>query len=62
MYLNWRHFDADVTCNGAAVNNAVGVNGALTTAACGGAAVVGASKKLPTENFDAIVFGARVKF
>jgi hypothetical protein len=60
MYLNWRHFDADVTCNGTAAVVA-GVNGAATFAPCGGTGV-GPSKKLSTESFDAVIFGARVKF
>jgi hypothetical protein len=61
MYLSWRHFDPEVTCNGAAAVVA-GVNGAPTLAQCGGAGVVGASKKLSTESFDAVIFGARLKF
>jgi hypothetical protein len=60
MYLSWRHFDADVTCTGAAVL-AAGVNNALVSAPCGGAAG-GPSKKLNTESFDAVIFGARLKF
>jgi hypothetical protein len=48
LYLNWRHFSADVTCTGAGV-------------ACGGLAG-GPAKALQTEDFDAVIGGARVKF
>jgi hypothetical protein len=48
LYLGWRHYKADVTCTG-------------LTADCDGAAG-GAAKKLPTENLDVVVGGARVKF
>jgi hypothetical protein len=48
LYLNWRHFSADVTCTGA-------------TATCSGAAG-GPAKALQTEDFDAVIGGARVKF
>jgi hypothetical protein len=61
MYLNWRHFDADVTCNGAAAIVA-GVNNVPTFAQCGGLPTGGPSKKLSTDSFDAVIFGARVKF
>ena len=60
MYLNWRHFDADVTCTGAAVLSN-GLNNVLVPAPCGGTPG-GPAKKLGTENFDAIIAGARVKF
>jgi hypothetical protein len=48
VYLGYRHMEADITCTGA---------GATCSGAAGGAA-----KKLPTENIDVIVFGARVLF
>ena len=51
MYLNWRHFSTDITCTGAAT--AAGV--------CAGAAG-GVAKSLSTEDFDAVIAGARVKF
>jgi len=38
LYLNWRHFSADITAGGAQ------------------------PFKVPTEDFDAIIGGARVKF
>ena len=52
LYLDWRHFNADVTCSAAMPN-------------CqGAAAVIGTVRleKLQTEGFDAIIGGARVKF
>jgi len=52
IYLNARHFDADVTCSSTAAN-------------CGGAAAnIGsvASQKLDTEGFWAVIGGARLKF
>ena len=51
IYLGYRHFDADVTCTGAAT----------AQGACAGAAG-GAAKSLPTEGIDVIVGGARVLF
>jgi hypothetical protein len=51
MYLGWRHFSADITCTGLAT--AVGQ--------CAGAAG-GVRKGLSTDDFDAVIGGARVKF
>jgi len=51
IYLGYRHFDADITCTGAAT----------AQGACAGTAG-GAAKKLPTEGIDVIVGGARVLF
>jgi len=49
LYLNYRHFSADITCT-------AGPN-------CAGAAVLGGpTSKLSTEDFDAVIGGARVKF
>ena len=48
LYLGWRHFAADITCNG-------------TGADCSGAAVA-PDHKMATEDFDAVIGGARVKF
>jgi hypothetical protein len=53
IYLGYRHFDADVTCNGTGA-------GATAAAPCGGA--TGAARKLPIEPIDVIVGGARVLF
>jgi hypothetical protein len=53
MYLGYRHFDAEITCNGTGA-------GASAAAPCGGAA--GAAIKLPTQGIDVIVAGARVLF
>jgi hypothetical protein len=47
LYLGYRHFDADITCN---------------TANCGSAATGATTGKLPTEGIDVIVMGARVLF
>jgi hypothetical protein len=52
LYLDWRHFDASITCSSTGVN-------------CqGAAAAIGTVplQKLQTESFDAIIGGARVKF
>src|SRR5262245_45015393 len=50
LYLNWRHFSTDATCVGGGVN-------------CAGAAVLGNPRvKLQSDDFDAIIGGARVKF
>ena len=51
LYLGYRHFDADITCTGAAT----------AQGACAGAAGGGA-KKLPSEGIDVVVSGARVLF
>jgi hypothetical protein len=47
VYLGYRHFDADITCN---------------TLNCGSAATGATTGKLPTEGIDVIVMGARVLF
>jgi hypothetical protein len=53
LYLDWRHWEGDVTCHAANVGGNV----------CAGAASLGAAaQKLPTESFDSIIGGARVKF
>jgi hypothetical protein len=52
LYLDWRHFDADITCRGLGVN--------CSTPAT--AATLGPNQHLQTESFDAIIGGARVKF
>ena len=50
LYLDWRHWEADVTCHSTGAN-------------CSGTASIGApAQKLPTESFDSIIGGARVKF
>jgi hypothetical protein len=51
LYLGWRHFEPEITCTGAAT----------AAGACAGAAG-GPSKRLRTEDFDAVIAGARVKF
>ena len=51
VYLGYRHFDADITCHGAATPKV----------RCAGAAG-GTANKLPTEGIDVIVGGARVLF
>ena len=51
LYLGYRHFDADITCTGAAAGGG----------ACAGAAG-GAAKTLPTEQIHVIVGGAVVRF
>jgi len=48
LYLDWRHFSADITCNAAAGSN------------CGAAGAV--QQKLQTDDFWMLVGGARVKF
>ena len=52
FYLDWRHFSADITCSSTGVN------------CTGAAAPVGtvASQKLQTEDFWAVIGGARLKF
>jgi hypothetical protein len=50
LYLAWRHFSADISCDGTGPN-------------CAAAAVPGnPTQKLRTDSFDAIISGARVKF
>jgi hypothetical protein len=50
LYLDWRHWEADVTCHSTGAN-------------CTGAAAIGApAQKLQTESFDSFIGGARVKF
>jgi hypothetical protein len=51
LYLGWRHFSPEITCTGAAT----------AAGACAGAAG-GVAKRLGTEDFDAVIGGARVKF
>jgi hypothetical protein len=51
LYLGWRHFSPEIICSGAAT----------AAGACAGAAG-GATKHLGTEDFDAVIGGARVKF
>jgi len=51
LYFGWRHFSPEITCTGAAT----------AAGACAGAAG-GVAKKLGTEDFDAVIGGARVKF
>jgi hypothetical protein len=52
LYLNWRHFTPEINCTG----------GRTAAGVCAGAAGTAASHALPTESFDAIIGGARVKF
>jgi hypothetical protein len=52
LYLDWRHFSADVTCS------STGVNCSGTGATVGSVAM----QKLQTEDFWAVIGGARVKF
>jgi hypothetical protein len=52
LYLDWRHFSADVECS------ATGVNCSGTGATVGSVAL----QKLQTEDFWAVIGGARVKF
>jgi hypothetical protein len=47
VYLGYRHMEADIQCN---------------TANCGSAATGATTGKLPTEDIDVIVMGARVLF
>jgi hypothetical protein len=53
LYLGWRHFDYDITCQGGAVGVAAAAN-------CGGGAQ--AAQKLPTLGTDIVIGGARVMF
>jgi hypothetical protein len=52
LYLGWRHYSADVTCNG---------SGGTTATTCDGAAG-GTSHKLGVQDLDIVAGGARVKF
>ena len=55
VYLGYRNMEADITCTGAAILAGPGAG------ACAGGAG-GVSKKLPTEDINVIVMGARVLF